>query len=160
MAKPSEAERFWPKVNKAGPIPEYAPQLGPCWIWTAGSCKGYGTFVSAITTRAHRWSYITEYGPVAHELDIDHLCRVTLCMRPSHLEAVPHRVNMLRSPIAQVALNAQKTHCQNGHDFSDPEVTTVRINKNGHPYRVCRKCAVDHVRKWRNRRRAAGLPIK
>lgn len=28
--------KFWEKVNKHGPVPEHCPELGPCWIWTAG----------------------------------------------------------------------------------------------------------------------------
>ena len=36
-------ERFWEKVNKAGPI--IRPELGPCWIWTGQlDRKGYGRF--------------------------------------------------------------------------------------------------------------------
>ena len=30
-------ERFWRKVDKNGPIPEHRPELGPCWVWTAGT---------------------------------------------------------------------------------------------------------------------------
>lgn len=163
---PTVEERFWAKVDKDGPIPEYAPHLGNCWIWTAATVKEYGSFVGEHAPgergdcRAHRWIYIHVNGPIDPKDDVDHLCRVKGCVRPSHLEAVSHRENMLRSPIAQVAINARKTHCMNGHDLSDPANCTIRINKNGHPYRVCRPCAVDSVRKWRTRRRAAGLPIK
>lgn len=41
----SLSERFWEKVNKDGPVPAYAPELGPCWIWTAFCLwNGYGRF--------------------------------------------------------------------------------------------------------------------
>lgn len=25
------ADRFWEKVDKNGPVPDFAPHLGPCW---------------------------------------------------------------------------------------------------------------------------------
>jgi len=30
-AQPTVEDRFWAKVNKSGPIPEYNPSLGNCW---------------------------------------------------------------------------------------------------------------------------------
>jgi hypothetical protein len=35
-------------------------------------------------------------GPVAPELDVDHLCNNKLCVNPSHLEAVTHQENCIR----------------------------------------------------------------
>lgn len=35
-------------------------------------------------------------GPIPAGMTIDHLCRVRACMRPSHLEAVSHAVNIHR----------------------------------------------------------------
>ena len=37
-------ELFWSKVDKDGPIPEFRPDLGPCWLWTGYVHKdsGYG----------------------------------------------------------------------------------------------------------------------
>lgn len=98
--RPSVADRFWPKVDKGGPIPEHRPELGPCWLWTGARIPaGYGhVSVDGQRVLAHRWSYIDAHGaPAQHLTDIDHLCFVKACVRPDHLEAVTHAENSRRS---------------------------------------------------------------
>lgn len=94
------ATRFWPRVDKNGPVSELRPDLGPCWIWTGPLCrKGYGVVhVHPKTTLpAYKYAYLREVGPVQEGLELDHLCRVTACVNPSHLEPVTHYENMQRS---------------------------------------------------------------
>lgn len=83
-------QRFWEKVDKLGP--------NGCWIWTACKLGGghggpYGSFGAdnKKTVLAHRYSYQLEYGAIPNGLELDHLCRNTLCVRPDHLEAVKHK---------------------------------------------------------------------
>lgn len=122
--------RFWAKVDKTG---------GPdaCWLWTGGKLPlGYGMFhfsMPQIHIYAHRFAYITEVGAIPPGLVIDHLCRNPSCVNPKHLEPVTQRVNSLRG-IGFAAVNAAKTHCKRGHEFT-PENT--RPLKNG---RACRTC--------------------
>lgn len=132
----TEAERFWAKVNKAGPIPAYAPHLGPCWLWLgATNDHDYGQFRTGRRANyAHRWSYEAAVGPIPTGLDLDHLCRVTRCCNPAHLEPVTHRVNSMRG-VGLAAVNARKTHCINGHPFDEEN---TRVNDRGH--RRCRTC--------------------
>lgn len=120
--------RFWAKV-----MPE--PNSG-CWLWLGSiSGEGYGSLaVNAGQKQAHRWSYEHFVGPIPDGLQIDHLCRVRCCVNPSHLEAVTQRENGLRG-FGAAALNARKTKCANGHDFT-PENTIWR--KGGG--RACRTC--------------------
>jgi len=97
--RPSVEERFWAKVDKDGPVPAHAPELGNCWEWTAGAMRrGYGRF--ALTSRAmvcaHRYSYEREVGPIPVGLELDHLCCNPPCVRPSHLEPVTQAVNRQR----------------------------------------------------------------
>lgn len=100
-------DRFWAKVNKDGPVSEYRPDLGPCWIWTANTNDaGYGTFFVAMNAPvrnpgAHRISYELVVGSIPEGYDIDHLCMVPACVNPSHLEAVTPRVNMERAWVAR-----------------------------------------------------------
>lgn len=109
-----------------------------CWIWTGSvNESGYGRFTERPlgTQYAHRWSYMFYVGPIADGLEIDHLCRVRACVNPEHLEAVPGRVNFLRSanPVA-VAITTNR--CKRGHEFT--EENTYVHPKTGH--RTCRKC--------------------
>lgn len=93
------AMRFWSKVDKSGPIPDFAPHLGNCWLWTA--CRqsdGYARFRvnDKKTVQAHRWAWERERGRILEGLHMDHLCRVRSCVNPAHLEPVTCRENILR----------------------------------------------------------------
>lgn len=129
-------ERFWLKVDKAGPVPEHNPSLGPCWLWTAAAdSNGYGTFkVGVKMVGAHRVAYELLVGPIPDGFHIDHLCRVRACVNPAHLEPVTSRENTLRG-VGFSAVNARKTHCPQGHQFT-PENTYTQSDGR----RRCRKC--------------------
>jgi len=72
-----------------------------CWYWL-GSKKQtkkfvYGTFWDGKRNRnAHIVMYESEIGFVPEGMELDHLCRNTLCVNPEHLEPVTHRINVLR----------------------------------------------------------------
>jgi hypothetical protein len=135
---PTATERFWPKVNKDGPIPECWPELGPCWVWTAGLSHSYGSFGVGARKQvpAHKWAYEQEHGPVPEGLELDHLCRNHACVNPSHLEAVTHQENLLRGEGIS-ARCARKTHCLRGHPFE--EANTYRTTKGTRGCRTCKR---------------------
>jgi DNA-directed RNA polymerase subunit RPC12/RpoP len=114
--RPSLEERFWPKVDRNGPAPDYAPHLGPCWPWM-GRCDkhGYGRFtVQGRERSAHCVAYELARGPIEGGKELDHLCRVRHCCNWAHLEPVPHRINSLRG-FSPSAIFARRTHCSKGH---------------------------------------------
>lgn len=91
--------RFWAKVNKDGPLPYHAPELGPCWIWTGAiSKRGYGQFRSGNSmVQAHRFIYEKMVGPIPQGLEIDHICVNKACIRYlGHIEPVTGSENIRR----------------------------------------------------------------
>lgn len=84
---------------------------------------------------AHRNAYRQAHGPIPAGFDIDHLCRNRACVNASHLEAVPHRTNLLRGN-GFAGQNARKTVCAQGHQL-DEQNTYLRPDR---PGRLCRTC--------------------
>lgn len=82
--------RFWAKVNKDGPIPVHAPELGPCWLWTSSrNNKGYGEIHTGSLSQnmlAHRAAWLLETGAMP-TLNVLHRCDggPIGCVRFSHL---------------------------------------------------------------------------
>ena len=122
------------------------PSANGCWEWTGQlNPSGYGQVIIypargvRETWFTHRLSYTLTHGPIPDGLTIDHLCRNPPCCNPAHLEAVTQRENTLRGT-APSAINARKTHCKRGHEFT-PENTYVWQGKRGERQRHCRTCA-------------------
>lgn len=127
----SPETRFMAQVRK---------QDDGCWIWYGPrkhqpDGQQYGsTHHEGRTISAHRLAWMLFRGPIPEGLEIDHLCRVTRCVNPDHLEPVTHRENVLRGQ-GLAAINARKTHCIRGHEFT-PENTIVHCGGK----RACRTC--------------------
>lgn len=143
------AERFWRKVDKNGPVPIYRPDLGCCWLWTSGlDGAGYGMFSEQ--GAAHRFAYELLVGPIPAGLQLDHLCRVPACVRPSHLEPVSHAENIRRGASGPLSdLRPPKpwpTHCFNGHELT---ARNTAIREGNRP--VCRRCSSDRTIRWQRR---------
>ncbi|MGW9541939.1 HNH endonuclease signature motif containing protein [Streptomyces anthocyanicus] len=136
-----------------------------CWVYTGHlDPAGYGriSVLGADSKRrgkfTHRVTYEALVGPIPPSLHIDHLCRNRACCNPKHLEPVTPLVNTRRSPISTGSVNAAKTRCSNGHDFS-PENTRIVVNRRGRAERVCKACVRIRSAKYRrslaNRERRA-----
>jgi hypothetical protein len=122
-----KSENFWSKVNKTQ----------SCWLWTgARTGNGYGVFrVDHKMMMAHRVAYLLCKGQLP-TLELDHLCRIRLCVNPEHLEPVTHIENVSRSPIH----DKNKTHCKQGHPFSE---LNTRLYRGKRFCRTCKKIS-DH----------------
>lgn len=83
------------KINKDGPIPKHAPQLGKCWMWEgAKQGDGYGTAsMDNMRILVHRLTFALYVGPI-NGLQILHKCDNPSCCRPGHLFAGTASSNM------------------------------------------------------------------
>ena len=129
---------------------ETDPVLG-CWIWQGKPMSnGYGVIcVEGKVSLAHRTSYEVLKGSIPRGLQIDHICRVRMCVNPDHLRCVTITENVLCGE-GLTAQNSRKTHCSEGHLFS-PENTGIYVRKNGRPKRYCRQCENARTRRSRGK---------
>lgn len=134
-----EIIRFWSKALIGG---------DDCWIWLgATGPKGYGEFKptgsrvitahSWIATNFHKWPKRNH-----KTLVVDHICRNTSCVRPSHLRLVTQHENVLNGTWAL------KTHCPQGHPYSEDN-----LDKSYKASRVCKTCKYAHTRQYALARR-------
>jgi hypothetical protein len=115
-------ERFWARIVKSD----------RCWMWTGATDKfGYGQVrIRGTKHYVHRWSYEQRNGAIPAGLVIDHLCRVTSCVRPDHMEVVSPSENSRR------AVHPLKVHCPRGHEY---------VRRPWGP--VCGPCRREHERR-------------
>ncbi len=136
----SRACRFPPERDRFVALVQ---QSDACWNWQGfRNALGYGQF--GRNTAAHRYAHELWVGPIPSGYDIDHLCRNHSCVRPDHLEAVTHRVNILRGHTFAARYAAQ-TRCKNGHPFD--EANTYWRPNGG---RNCRACGRENAARYAN----------
>lgn len=132
---------------------KYEPEpMSGCFLWTGAlDQRGYGRFNHDYTyTRAHRYAFEHERGPIPDGLVIDHLCRNRACVNPAHMRVVTNTENVLApGSLSLPRLQKEKTHCKHGHPFSGDNLRMKR-HVNGRQTRVCRACtqARDRKRYW------------
>ena len=97
----------------------------------------------------HRLFYANYCGIIPDGMQIDHLCRNRWCVNPMHMEPVTIRENVLRG-IGPGAVNARKTACMHGHEFTEANTLMYRGG------RVCLACRVEWARVKRELRKSAG----
>ena len=128
-----DVARFWSKVDKSN----------ECWLWlTATNLNGYGRFrLNGKTRLAHRVAYEFVVGEIPEGLQLDHLCRVRLCVNPAHLEPVTCLKNNHRG-LSGVS-NRSKTHCPQGHAYDSSNTYVDKLNR-----RYCKACRKARMKEW------------
>ncbi len=143
--KVSPVERFWSRVNTC---------KDGCWTMTGKTgTLGYNLFFDGKRkVFGHRFSYEQVIGPIPEHLELDHLCRNSSCVRPSHSEAVTHRVNLMRGE-GPIPRYARRNHCSRGHIYT-PTNTYIKPSGGGRVCRICKRFT-DY-----RRRVLLGLPVR
>lgn len=122
-----------------------------CWLWT-GSHNGVGYGEVRINNKkkyVHRLMYENYKGEIPTGYQIDHLCRVPACCNPGHLEAVTPQENVLRGDGAKPKPYMLKTHCSQGHEYTE---LNSYIRKDGKG-RNCVECVRKRSREYQQRKR-------
>jgi hypothetical protein len=120
----SPAERFWAKVDKNGPVPTNAPELGACWVWTGCAPVVNGRprptlSVNDRTVSAYRFSYELNCGPVPCGCYLYRGCNNPLCVNPAHLSPkTPQETATTRAKTGHLGAYVRK--------LSDYEVRAIR----------------------------------
>lgn len=129
-----------------------------CWEWRGVLDKrGYGRLVddNGWADMAHRWSYKHFVGEIPKGLVINHLCHNPKCVNPKHLEVTTHYDNIVNKGITNASyLNAKKTHCKNGHEFTEDNIYWSKNKYNG--TRICKKCHKERVKKYLEKKKILG----
>jgi hypothetical protein len=99
-------------------------------------------------TLVHRLIYEQQVGPIPDGFTIDHVCHNDddacpggdrclhrRCINVQHLEAVSMRTNVLRGKTS-AAQNARKTHCPQGHAYTESNTYVDARDRRRH----CRTC--------------------
>jgi len=113
---------------------------GDCWLWQGATHRGYGQVGSGgkrgPVLYVHRAMWELLVGAIPEGMQLDHLCKVTRCCNPDHLEPVTPAENTRRSSAGKAtgARNRAKTHCPHGHPY---DATNTRVTTRG---RACRAC--------------------
>ena len=131
-------------------VPCPKPELGDCHIFRGYKEKGYGRvgLPGGKLIRVHRYVWEQVNGPVPDGLEVDHVCQVKACCNLAHLRAVTHKTNCRENSVGPPAVNAVKTHCIHGHEFT-PENTYHDGRR-----RACRECVRQAQRAYQRRKLA------
>jgi hypothetical protein len=135
VVTPGSEERFWSRVEKTD----------GCWFWRGGiTTEGYGRFFHGGTdVPVHHMPMIFRgETPPKYPMVCDHICRTRNCVRPDHIRVVHQRINSVENSGSAWAINKAKTHCDHGHDITQPGSYYSYIPGT----RNCKICSAMHAK--------------
>lgn len=144
--KSDEIGRFFDKV--------YIEDEQACWLWLGHkNILGYGKLsYKGKIKQAHRVIFEIIGQPIKYNLVVDHMCKNTSCVNPSHLREVTFKQNIFENSNSPAYTRKVSTHCERGHKWTDDNIYWAK-GKNGVIYRHCRKCTLSRQAKYREQKR-------
>lgn len=125
-------ERFWPKVDRNGPV---MPGMAtPCWIWTGSSDdRGYGQIRESHKRghllKAHRVAYEITNGSIPDGMMVLHRCDNPPCVRADdHLflgTAADNSRDAARK--GRLVFQVHPERCPRGENSSSAKLTTQQV---------------------------------
>lgn len=136
-------KRFWEKVKKAS--------NDECWLWLGGKTYGgYGVIGSGGRhglIRAHRLSWEIANSKIPEGLWVLHKCDNPPCVNPKHLFLGTQSDNMNDCIAKGRQPNYRKSHCVNGHEYTE-ENTYTRPRDGARMCRICTRLSIrEHYRR-------------
>ncbi len=140
----------------------YAASATGCWEKTGVRAGRYGHVrIGGKLVRAHRASWEATHGPIPAGLYVCHRCNNKRCINPDHLYLGTHRQNLIdagrdgllpgaKSPRGATLVNANRTVCASGHEFTESNTYRYPSGKRG-----CRACRAEKVRQYQQKNRVA-----
>ena len=104
-----------------------------CIVWTGTTTpKGYGQLrVNGRMTRAHRYAWEREHGPIPDGMYVDHICYVRSCVNTEHLRlATPQQNSANRSAVRKNGVGFPRGVYLNGRGYS------ARVRHNGQSHHL------------------------
>jgi len=136
---PTELERFWSFVDV---------RVGECWPWKGAIVKGYGMFYikrngRRLMVNASKYMLeLTLKRPLHPGYLACHIraCPLKRCVHPSHLYEGTRSQNAEDAVATGTHPQSAKTHCPQGHEYTD--ANTIWYGK----MRRCRPCDIARKR--------------
>jgi hypothetical protein len=135
---------------------------GDCLIWTGNVVRRYGHICLTFpkrnekTVKAHRLSFALFKGKIPKGLYVLHTCDRPLCINPEHLWLGTAKDNMLDMSDKGRSPKQKNTHCPKGHPLSGENLRMPKPKRGNHrPWRRCRTCDQESLRRYRERRKVS-----
>jgi hypothetical protein len=128
-----------------------------CWNWQGDkTSNGYGRVrINGRKILTHVLSYQLKHGPMPEGKELHHRCENRACCNPNHVEPVTRLEHCLslsrRSP---AFINARKTHCKRGHEFTAENTWLAKDGERG-----CRQCMRAQRKRWHEMHPGPGRAI-
>jgi hypothetical protein len=116
--------------------------------------EGYGMVRTNGRTkrRAHRVMWEKYKGEIEAGKVLHHKCQNRRCVNPEHLQMLSRAEHTALHRGNLIGRDGLISHCRKGHEFT-PENTYIRTGR----ARVCRQCAKERVKEWRERTGQAAI---